>query len=86
MKMFPIEESQVISLHHTRQLPSVWALVGFVYESVLISVSNHDQPRSLSETPVVFEVVEYKICSSSLFTQSQVQHEQQLRAKGLLPH
>lgn len=58
MKMFLIEESQVISLHHSRQLPSVWALVGFVYESVLLSMSNHDQPRSLSETPVVFEMVE----------------------------
>lgn len=58
MKMFPIEESQAISLHHSRQLPSVWALVGFVYESALLSVSNHDQLYSLSETPVVFEVVE----------------------------
>lgn len=58
MKMFPIAESQVISLHHSRQLPSVWALVGFVYESVLLSVSNHDQLQGLSETPVVFEVVE----------------------------
>lgn len=58
MKMFLIEESQVISLHNFRLLPSVWALVGFVYESVLLSVSNHDQPCSLSETPVVFEVVE----------------------------
>ena len=62
MKMFPLEKAKSFFLSLSLfilQPPFVWALLGFVYERVLLLfVQNNGQSLGLSETPVLVEAAE----------------------------